>query len=365
MSQRKIVLEDGQEFYGEGFGASGDAVCEIVFDTSMVGYQGVLTDPAYAEKMVLMTYPLIGSYGINEEDNLSKAPFACGLIVREYKDSPSNFRYTKTLAEVMEEYGVPGISGVDTRAITRTLRAGMVKKAMITNTETTVEEALAAMKAWHAPKDILAQVSCKKRWYSRTQNPKYNVVAVDCGIAISAVRELNRLGCNVTIVPYNTSAADIAALAPQGVFYAGGPGSCTELSLAAPVASARELLGTVPMYGVGTGLMVMGIAAGAAPFRMKTGHFGAGQMVKDLRAGKVIPTTQTHNWALRPETLAGTGLVVTHLNLMDGSIEGVTSAQYPAFATEFYPAKGAGNEKGDELYQQFLRIMKEGGGEHA
>ncbi|MBO5346256.1 MAG: carbamoyl phosphate synthase small subunit, partial [Paludibacteraceae bacterium] len=203
---KKIVLENGYEFFGYGFGADREVVNEIVFNTSMVGYQEIISDPSYTGQMVVMTYPLIGNYGITDEDYETKFPTCGGLIVREYNDVPSNFRYTKTLNEVLEEHNIPGIMGIDTRRLTRIIRSEGSQRVIITDINTSKEEALRRIAETPVMHDHVAQVSCKKRWFSRTPNHKYDVVAIDCGIKYNIIRALNARGCNVTVVPYNTTA---------------------------------------------------------------------------------------------------------------------------------------------------------------
>ena len=202
---RKLVLEDGSEYYGYGFGADTERICEIVFNTSMVGYQEVVSDPSYTYQMVCMTYPIIGNYGINDDDFESKKINIGGLIVRDYTDNPSNFRYTYTLSELLEENNVPGIYGLDTRKLARSIRDLGSRKAIITSSKTTLEEALKKLKEYKIPNDAVSQVSCKKKWYSRTTKAKYNIVAIDCGMKLNIVRSLNKRGANVIVVPYNNN----------------------------------------------------------------------------------------------------------------------------------------------------------------
>ena len=207
--EKKLVLENGQEFYGIGFGADCRRVCEIVFNTSVVGYQEIVSDPSYAEQIVVMTYPLIGNYGITDEDFESRTPSIGGLVVRECCDTPSNFRYTKTLEEELEERGIPCLSGVDTRMLTKIIRDSGRPMAAIVEAEMPKEEALKLIAATERPKDLVRRVSCRKRWVTRTSGHKYHVVAVDCGIKYSIISHLKERGCNVTIVPFNASAEDI------------------------------------------------------------------------------------------------------------------------------------------------------------
>lgn len=227
---KKIVLENGREFYGYGFGADRESINEIVFNTSMVGYQEIISDPSYTDQAVVMTYPLIGNYGTAEEDYETKFPTIGGMIVREYNDIPSNFRYTRTLNEVFEEMGIPAISGVDTRALTRIIRDEGSQKVIMTDASTPHEEAMRRLRAYELPHDMVARVSCKKRWFSRTPNHRFDVVAIDCGIKYNIIRCLNQKGCNVTVVPYDATVEEILAFRPDGIFLSNGPGDPTTSS---------------------------------------------------------------------------------------------------------------------------------------
>lgn len=267
MKKRKLVLEDGAEYYGEGFGSERDAVCEIVFNTSMVGYQEIISDPSYTYQAVVMTYPLIGNYGIADEDFETKVPSIGGLIVREYNDLPSNFRYTKTLSEVMEEYKIPGLSGVDTRALTRSIRDFGSRRGIITDADTPKEKALETIAKTPVPHDAVEKVSCKKRWYSRTANARYNVVAIDCGIKLNIIRSLNQRGCNVTVMPYNTSAAEVEKMKPDGVFLSNGPGDPEDVI---PVIElVKKLRGEYPIFGICLGHQMISLACGAETYKLK------------------------------------------------------------------------------------------------
>ena len=354
---RKIVLENGQEFYGEGFGAQCDAINEIVFNTSMVGYQEIVSDPSYTDQMVVMTYPLIGNYGITDEDYETKVPTMGGMIVREYNDSPSNFRYTKTLSEILEENDIPGISGVDTRKITRIIRNEGSQKVMITSPETPKEEALAAMRAYELPKDGVARVSCKKKWYARTANPAYNVVAVDCGIKLNIIRSLNKRGCNVTIVPFDTPANEILNLKPDGVFLSNGPGDPENVT---PVIElVRELRGKLPIFGICMGHQLISIACGGKTYKMKFGHRGGNHPVKNLLTGKIEITSQNHSFAVNGDSLGGTGLVPTHINLLDNTVEGAACMEDKIFSVQYHPESAPGPQDSGYLFDQFIGMMKE------
>ena len=269
---KKIVLENGREFYGYGFGADREAINEIVFNTSMVGYQEIMSDPSYTDQMVVMTYPLIGNYGMADEDYETKNPTIGGMIVREYNDSPSNFRYTKTLNEVFEEYGIPAIWGVDTRTLTRIIRNEGSQKVIVTDAATPREEAMRKLAEYRLPHDMVSRVSCKKRWMSRVPNHKYDVVAVDCGIKHNIIRQLNRVGCNVTIVPYDSTVEEIMAFHPDGIVLSNGPGNPEDVT---PVIGlVRQLRGKLPIFGICMGHQLISLAYGAKTVKMKFGHRG-------------------------------------------------------------------------------------------
>lgn len=256
---RKIILEDGSEYLGYGFGSKPrNQVLEIVFNTSMVGYQEIVSDPSYTDQMVVMTYPLIGNYGITDEDFESKNLSIGALVVRDYNDMPSNFRCTEALSELLDENGIPGISGVDTRKLTRSIRDIGSRRAVITDISTPMEEGLKLIAGTPVPRDAVSRVSCKKRWYSRTANPQFNVVALDCGMKLNIIRSLNKLGCNVTIVPYNTTAQEIEFMKPDGVFLSNGPGDPEDVGCA--IELVRGLRGKYPIFGICLGHQIISLA---------------------------------------------------------------------------------------------------------
>ena len=346
----KLVLEDGSVYVGSLFGDKQfGRVCEIVFVTSMVGYQEILSEPSYSDQFVLMTYPLIGNYGMTDEDYESRTPTIGGMIVREYNDQPSNFRYTKTLEEVMVEHHIPGLWGIDTRKLTRHIRDNGTCRATLISEETSTEEAVALIKATPIPRDAVERVSCKKRWYSRTANARYNVVAIDCGIRNSVVRALNAHGCNITVVPYNTSPEEIARMKPDGILISDGPGDPRD---AAPVIEAvRALYGQYPIFGIELGHQILALARGAEIYKMKFGHRGSNHAVRELATGKVGVISQNHSYAVKPESLEGTGLKVTYVDAFDNTVEGIADEANRAFSVQYTPA-------GTELYERFIALME-------
>lgn len=352
---KKIVLENGKEFYGYGFGADVTAINELVFNTSMVGYQEIISDPSYTDQMVCMTYPLIGNYGMTDEDYETKVPTMGGLIVREYNDLPSNFRYTKTLSEVLLEYDIPGISGVDTRMITRIIRDEGSQKVMICDANKPLVDALQMVRDYQIPTDMVSRVSCKKRWYSRTPNHKYDVVAIDCGIKHNIIRKLNEKGCNVTVVPFDTSADEIMKMQPDGLFLSNGPGNPENVQ---PVINVvKELHGQLPIFGICLGHQMISLALGAKTFKMKFGHRGGNHPVMNIETGKIEITSQNHSYAVDVKSLEGTPLTLTHKNLLDDTAEGVESAENKLFSVQYHPESAPGPQDSAYLFDKFIDLM--------
>lgn len=353
---RKLVLEDGSEYFGFAFGdKSTGTVCELVFNTSMVGYQEILSDPSYTGQMVVMTYPLIGNYGISDDDYEAKNLTCGGLIVREYNDLPSNFRYTKTLAEVMEENHIPGISGLDTRKLTRAIRTNGCMRAVITDLDTTAAEAVKTIKAAPVNHDVVSFVSSKKRWYSRTANPKFSVVVVDCGVRLSMIRALNDRSCNVTVVPYNTSAEFIESMNPDGIFVSGGPGDPADVPEV--IELIKHFKGKTPILGVDLGSELIALACGAKTYKLKFGHRGANHAVRILESGKLMITAQNRSYAVCEESLEGTSLKVTHKNVLDGTVEGIANESEKLYGVLYLPELEKGGT--DNLYDKFISVMQE------
>lgn len=353
---KKIVLENGSEFYGYGFGADCEAINEIVFNTSMVGYQEIISDPSYTDQMVCMTYPLIGNYGITDEDYETRVPTMGGLIVREYNDLPSNFRYTKTLSEVLDEYSIPGISGVDTRMITRIIRDQGSQKVIICDASVPYEQALERVRSYTVPTDMVSRVSCKKRWYSRTPNHKFDVVAVDCGIKLNIIRKLNEKGCNVTVVPYNITAEEIMNMKPDGLFLSNGPGNPEDVQSVINV--VKELKGRLPIFGICLGHQMISLALGAKTFKMKFGHRGGNHPVMNLETGKIEITSQNHSYAVDSSSLNGTPLKLTHKNLLDDTAEGVSSRENKLFSVQYHPESAPGPQDSAYLFDEFIELME-------
>lgn len=364
--KKKLVFENGEVFTGEGFGADTEAVCEVVFNTSMVGYQEIFSDCSYNKQFVCMTYPLIGNYGLAAEDYESRTPVIGGMIVREYNESLANFRAVTTLAEEMEEHGIPGIEGVDTRRITRMIRNEGSMRAALCHEETSVEAAKKILADTPVPTDQVANVTCKKRWYARASGAKFNVVAVDCGIKLGIIRNLVDRGCNMTIVPYDTPAETILALSPDGVVLSNGPGDPQNVG---PVIElVRRLQGKLPLFGICLGHQLIALANGCQTYKLKFGHRGGNHPVKNIITGTIEMTSQNHSYAVEDESVRGSGLAVTHTNVLDGTVEGLENIREQIFSVQFHPENRPGPQDSAYLFDKFTGMMelsRKGGVPHA
>ena len=354
---RKIILQDGTEFYGYGFGASGECTAEIVFNTSMVGYQEILSDPPYNGQAIVMTYPLIGNYGMCEEDYESLRPTASAMIVREYNDEPSNFRAAATLGQIMEKNGIIGIAGVDTRKLTKYIRDKGTCKVLITDASTSNLVALAHLQSLILPNDQVPRVSTKQPYFSPAEQKKYHVAAIDCGMKQNIVRRLNGWGCDVTVFPWNTTVDEINAIAPDGVFLSNGPGNPEDVQCV--IRLVRQLRGRYPIFGICLGHQIIALAYGAKTYKLKFGHRGGNHPVKNLETGKIEITSQNHSYAVREESLAGTGLTVTHLNILDRTVEGVKDAENRIFSVQYHPESAPGPQDSAYLFDRFIALMEE------
>ena len=356
-ANRKLILEDGQEYYGQGFGSSAERVCEIVFNTSMVGYQEILSDPSYTDQAVVMTYPLIGNYGLADDDYETEFPSIGALIVREYNDIPSNFRSTKTLSECMVQYDIPGICGVDTRRITRSIRDLGSRKVLITDASTSKEEGLRILAETVIPGDAVSRVSRRKIACYPAESERFHVVAIDCGMKQNIVRSLNQRGCRVTVVPWNTDAETISGLKPDGVFISNGPGDPTDVP--ETVAAIRALHGKYPIFGICLGHQIIALSYGAKTYKLKFGHRGGNHPVKNLQTGRIEITSQNHSYAVDLESLKATPLQVTHMNLLDNTVEGLCCEADRLFCVQYHPESAPGPQDSAYLFDRFVKMMED------
>ena len=359
MKKRLLVLENGRYFLGDAFGADGTVVSEIVFNTQMVGYQEILTDPSYLGQMVVMSYPLIGNYGLTDEDNESRGVYLNGLIVREYNDQPSNFRASKTLGQEMEDNGVVGISGIDTRELVSIIRDEGSMKAMITDGDADVQKCVKELKKTTLATDQVKTVSSKRLWYSRTRNPEYTVAILDCGVKNSIVKSLNGLGCNVIVFPYNTSYEEISKYKPDGILVSNGPGNPEDA--VEVLDTVKAFIGKIPVCGVSLGFEIIALSYGAKIAKKKFGHRGANQAVKNLLTDKVEVTTQNHSYEVVQNTLSK-DLTATHVNLIDGEVEGIIDERNKVVGVQFYPDFVVNPDDAGYFYGKFIAFMKSCGG---
>lgn len=302
-----------------------------------------------------MTYPLIGNYGIADEDYETDVPTIGGLIVREYNDLPSNFRSKETLSEVMKRYHIAGIHGVDTRKLTRSIRDKGSRKVLICNADTSLEKGLEILKDTDIPRDAVSKVSCKTMWKSPAESPLYHVVAIDCGMKRNIVRSLNKKHCNVTIVPWNTAAEEIERLSPDGIFISNGPGDPEDVQ---PVINTiKNLIGKYPVFGICLGHQIIALAYGAKTYKMKFGHRGGNHPVRNLSTGKIEITSQNHSYAVENDSIKNTPLTVTHVNILDNTVEGVECAKDRAFSVQYHPESAPGPQDSFYLFERFIGIM--------
>lgn len=360
MEKRMLILENGKTFRGRGFGADGTKIAELIFNTSMTGYQEILSDAACCNQIAVMSYPLIGNYGLADDDYQSKGIYLSGMIVREYNDQPSNFRFTKTLAEAMADAGVCGIEGVDTREIVKILRDVGVMKAMITDASRDIGECLEEIKNHKPSERPVETVSAKKTWHARTRNPLYTVAVVDCGVKFNTIRKFNLCGCNVAVVPFNTPYSEIEKLKPDGLFISNGAGNPAELSEV--IGLIKNAKGKLPILGEGLGLQLIALAYGASTFKMKFGHRGANQPVKNLKTGKVEITSQNHGYAVEALSLKNTGIEITHAHLLDNDVEGIADLENNVIGLQYLSDGADGPEDSVKLFGEFIAIMKAAGG---
>ena len=323
---RKLIMQDGSEYVGYGFGEdTGNRVCELVFNTSPVGYQEIMSDPSYTDQFVTMAYPLIGNYGINRDDNETKHPTIGGFVVRDYNDRPSNFRSGETLSQTLKRLGIPGITGVDTREIVRKIRNTGTRKALITDASTTAEEGLKIIEETVLKPDAVSRVSRKFVENYITVGAKYHIAALDFGMKENILRSFLNRGCSVTVFPWNATAEDVEAVRPDGIFLSNGPGDPEDVKEA--IELVRTLRGKYPIFGICLGHQIISLACGAKTYKLKFGHRGGNHPVRNLETGRTDITSQNHSYAVDENTLEGTGLVVTHKNLLDDTVEGVRCRQ--------------------------------------
>ncbi|MBU1045358.1 MAG: glutamine-hydrolyzing carbamoyl-phosphate synthase small subunit [Candidatus Omnitrophica bacterium] len=353
----KIVLEDGRTFQGYSFGATGTTFGEVVFNTSMAGYQEILTDPSYKGQIVTMTYPLIGNYGVNKQDVESSKPFVEAFIVKECSRIASNWRSNDTLASYLRKNNIIGIEGVDTRALTRHIRLKGALKAVISTEDLDDKSLLEKVNASSGLVgiDLVKEVTCSQVYEWNNQG-KYHVIVLDCGVKLNILRSLVLNNFKVTVVPAQTSAEDILKLKPDGLMLSNGPGDPEAVTYV--IETVKKLLDKLPIFGICLGQQMLGLALGGKTYKLKFGHHGGNQPVKDLKTGKIDITVQNHGFCVDIDSLNKNDIEITHMNLNDKTLEGIRHKKLPIFSVQFHPESCPGPHDSAYLFANFGEMIK-------
>lgn len=363
-----LALEDGVWFEGEGFGATGEIFGEVVFNTALTGYQEIITDTSYKGQIIVMTYPHIGNYGINSEDMEGSKPWIEGFVVKEVSPVVSNYRSDISLDEYLKKHGIPGIQGIDTRKLVKHIREGGAKKGVISTIETDPKKLIEKAKKSLSIEgmDLVKEVTCKEPYsfeetilkefsWGTYSEKKYNIVAVDSGIKLNILRKLNQHGFSVKIVPANTSAEEILALKPDGLFLSNGPGDPSAVQYLAQ--TVKELLGKLPIFGICLGHQIIGLALGGRTSKLKFGHHGGNHPVMDQKTERIEITSQNHGFVVDIESLPKDDIEMTHINLNDKTLEGLKHKKYPLFSVQYHPENSPGPHDSDYLFSRFFELI--------
>jgi len=352
-----LALEDGTIFRGKSFGACGERYGEVVFNTSMTGYQEILTDPSYKGQIVTMTYPLIGNYGVNKEDVESCKAFVEGFVVKEYSKISSNWRSDQSLGDYLKENDIVGIEGIDTRQLTLHIRQLGELKAVLSTED--LDEKNLVKKAKDSPgligRDLVKDVSCQ-RVYNWNRQGKYKVAVIDCGVKLNILRQLAQNNCQVLVVPAKTTSREILRFKPDGILLSNGPGDPAAIS--GVINTTKELLGRLPIFGICLGHQMLGLALAGKTYKLKFGHHGGNHPVKEIKTGKVSITVQNHGFCVDIDTLNKKEVEITHINLNDLTLEGMRHKKLPIFSVQFHPESSPGPHDARCLFKSFVKLME-------
>jgi len=357
-----LVLEDGAIFRGGSFGATGEKYGEVVFNTSMTGYQEIITDPSYKGQIVAMTYPLIGNYGINAEDSESRKPFLEGFVVKEYSKIASNWRSKQSLGDYLKENNILGIEGIDTRALTLHIRRAGAMKAVLSTIDLNEKSLVkkAGRSAGLVGVDLVKEVTIDKNYVWRSHSAvhklRFTVVVLDCGVKYNILRELSERKCRVIVLPAQATAEEILSLKPDGLLLSNGPGDPAAVGYV--VETTRKLIGKLPIFGICLGHQMLGLALGGKTYKLKFGHHGANHPVKDLKTGKVSITAQNHGFCVDIGSLNKKEIEITHVNLNDQTLEGIRHKKLPIFSVQFHPEASPGPHDARYLLDNFIGSME-------
>ncbi len=366
----KLVLENGTIFTGKSFGKDGETTGEVVFNTSLTGYQEILTDPSYSGQIVTMTYPLIGNYGVNPDDLESVKPQVAGFVVKEYSEYPSNFRSVESLGDWLAKNNIIGIQGIDTRMLTKMIRSVGAMRGIISTSDLNDDSLLSKVKKspQMAGLDLASRVTTSKtyKWNEIDKTPfalsaningekKFNVVVYDYGVKHNILRRLTSYGCNLTVVPAQTPANEILEMKPDGIFLSNGPGDPAAVTYA--IENIKKLIGKKPIFGICLGHQLLALALGGKTYKLKFGHRGGNHPVKNLKTGVIEITSQNHGFAVDPDSLDSKSIEITHLNLNDKTNEGLKHKSLPVFSVQYHPEASPGPHDSDYLFKQFIEMM--------
>jgi carbamoyl-phosphate synthase small subunit len=370
----KLALENGKVFTGVNFGAEGEVAGEVCFNTSLTGYQEIITDPSYAGQLITMTSPHIGNYGVNEDDMEAARPHARGFIVREYFDDHSNFRAESSLGDFLKKYGIVALQGIDTRMLTKMLRSEGALRGVLSTTD--LDDASLVAKAQGLPgmtgQDLASTVTCGQtyKWNAVDKTPfalpavlspelkagaPYNVVVFDFGVKYNILRRLASYGCALTVVPASTSAEEVLAMNPDGIFLSNGPGDPDAVKYA--VGNLKKLIGKKPIFGICLGHQLLALALGGKTYKLKFGHRGGNHPVKNLATGAIEVTAQNHGFAVDWKSMDESKLTLTHVNLNDATVEGFEHKELPLFCVQYHPEASPGPHDSDYLFKRFITMM--------